>query len=287
MSASPGALRSLSSSSDLREVVGDDPRVVGERRFEVEEHLPARDAPHLGEAGGEVVPVVHRQHGHRGVERAVAERQGLRDARVLPVPRPSARCSTIVCDGSTATTVTIASVRRSRCRHRRSRRSARRRARRGCGLRSGDRSTRPRVRRADAVVLGGVRDGFTAARAAAQPSRSRSPPLLRPCGLPCRRSVRTPAPACSTVSTPKITGTPVSSDDAGDPGRALAGDVLEVRRVAAHDGTDADHRVGRARRPRASARRAAARTRPEPTRRRPSRRRTSRACAAHRRAARR
>ena len=47
----------------------------------------------------------------------------------------------------------------------------------------------------------------------------------------------------SVVSTPKAMGTPVDSDDAGDPLGDLAGDVVEVRRRAADDAAEGDDRV--------------------------------------------
>jgi hypothetical protein len=47
----------------------------------------------------------------------------------------------------------------------------------------------------------------------------------------------------STVSTPKITGTPVSSDARGEARGGLARDVVEMRRVAADHAAQRDHRI--------------------------------------------
>ena len=46
--------------------------------------------------------------------------------------------------------------------------------------------------------------------------------------------------ARSSVSTPKATGTPVSIAGELQPARGLAGDVVEVRRVAADDAAERD-----------------------------------------------
>ena len=47
----------------------------------------------------------------------------------------------------------------------------------------------------------------------------------------------------SVVSTPKITGTPLAQARVHEAARALAGHVLEMRRVAANHAAERDHRV--------------------------------------------
>ena len=86
-----------------------------------------------------------------------------------------------------------------------------------------------------------------------------------------RRRAPPPAACVSTVSTPKPTGSACCTRDGAEAAGGLAGDVLEVRRVAPDHGAErheAGVAPGAARPPRP---RPAARRRPAPTRRRPRR----------------
>ena len=110
-----------------------------------EDHDPAGDPPHLGEPGPPVGPVVDREDGERGVERAVAERAGARRR-----PAPPARHPAAAGRASPATARSrrrpVRRSRRSRSRRRRSRPAGRHRARRGSAPRPGDRRAGSRCR---------------------------------------------------------------------------------------------------------------------------------------------
>ena len=194
MSAAPGALRSLSMLEHLREVVGDDPGVVRERRLEEEQHLPAR--------------------------RRAASRRGPRRDRVqwCIVSTAIAASNVAVANGSaSATPRTAGAAPGGRCAIIVARRLDRhdapvrgsyepvpaptfstvRASPSAAWIGRGDARVGRRVAcvgRADAVVFRASR--FTAAIGAAPPSRSPSPRLPRPCGLPFHRGDRTPAHGC-------------------------------------------------------------------------------------------
>ena len=125
---------------------------------------------------------------------------------------PGARCAIIVCDGSTATTRAIGRFvgagAGADVAHRP--RVAERGVDAGFDPRIGRRGCGRTTRRCGRTSVP-LPDGFTATRAATQPSRWPSRPLLRPCGLPCRRCRSNACSRVFTVRTPKITGTPVSS----------------------------------------------------------------------------
>ena len=187
--------------------------------------------------------MVHREHGHRGVEGAVAERQmlprradgrcradrALRDHRRRRLDRDDDAIARFVGPGA----------RRRRCR------TVRGVAERGVdagfdariGRRGAGRTT------ADAVVLRGAPRRVHGKRAQQRHHLDRG-----------RRRFFALVAFLATEPVERllagVDGQDAEDDrhagierDAGDPGRALARDVLEVRGVAADDGADADDRV--------------------------------------------